>query len=339
MVLRAFLLFFLSVIAVPATANDPEVIGSSVVAEWQSWMAKHRVPAGSIIVTHNGAVVAEGEIARSVDDPAKVASLSKAITAVCALKAAEQAGQTAQMPLSVAIPQALATHQPRDARFADITIEQLITHASGIDSDYHRIELAKLRTLAEENKLWQFSKIADEALSGTPAWAPYRYSNANYLVLGIVIEELTGEAYEAYCQREVLAPLGVTTARLNPEWRVMTAWGGWEISARDYLAFAEWYFSGENSPVRPAGYALSASDVGRGRGYSAGIIFRHTAAGTTAWHRGSWTGVRGRVDDRFGAYVVLYDNGYTVVTNYAHDAWDRDIGNELDSALYNATHP
>lgn len=339
MYLRIFFVCLLSLVAIPAAANDPQSVADRVIADWQAWMAKHDVPAGAIIVAHNGSVIAENGIERSVDDPAKVASLSKAITAVCALNAATVFGKTVDTPLSEAIPAALAAHPPRDDQFADITIGQLITHASGIDTDYHRVELVKLRTLSEENKLWQFSKIVAEPLSGTPAWASYRYSNANYLVLGLVIEELTGEGYETYCQREVLDPAGITTASLNVDWRVMTAWGGWEISARDYLKFAEFHFSGQNNAARPSGFALRAADIGRGRSYGAGILFRRTNLGITAWHAGSWTGVRGRLDDPFGAYVALYDTGYSVVTNYAHDAWDREIARELDSLLYKATHP
>lgn len=339
MMLRILLSLFLSAAAFPAQANDPQDIANTVIADWQGWMARHAILAGSIIISHNGTVIGESGIARSVDDPAKVASLSKAITAVCALKALDQADKGVQTSLAEAIPAALAAHTPRDSRFADITVAQLITHASGIDTDYHRDELGKLRTFTVENKLWQFSKIADENLSGPPAWAPYRYSNANYLILGLAIEELTGEDYEAYCQREVLEAVGATSAQLNPDWRVMTSWGGWEISARDYLAFAEQNFAGANSPMRPAGFNLPASDVGRGRGYSAGMIFRRTEMGPISWHQGSWNGVRGRVPDQFGAYVALYENGFSIVTNYADDAWDSEIINELDGLLYRGLHP
>jgi len=339
MILRLFFILLLSISALPATANDPQAIAEQTFAEWRAWMARHNVPAGSIVMSYNGVVIAEDGIARGADEPAKIASLSKAITATCALNAAVEQGKTMTTQLSEMIPDALAAHPPTDDRFADITLGQLITHASGIDTDYHRVELAKLRTLREENKLWQFSKIVDEQLSGTPAWASYRYSNANYLVLGLVIEELTGESYETYCQRAVLQPAGVTTAALNDDWRVMTAWGGWEISAQDYLKFAEYHFAGQHNAARPSGHSLPAADVGRGRSYGAGILFRRTNLGMNAWHQGSWTGVRGRVSDPFGAYVALYDNGYSIVTNYAHDGWDRDIANELDSLLYNGTHP
>ena len=116
----------------------------------------------------------------------------------------------------------------------------------------------------------------------------------------------------------------------------MTSWGGWEISARDYLAFAEASFAGDNGPARPGGVALAGGDMGRDRFYTAGIIYRPTLTGTTAWHRGSWTGVRGRVSDPFGAYVALYDSGFSLVTNYAHDAWAPEVRDDLENTLFTA---
>ena len=279
MILRIVLSAVFLSLAQPVVALDASAVAKAVVADWQAWMKKHGIREGAIIVAHDGVVMAETGIGRSVDDPAKIASLSKSITAICALKAADQAGKGAETPMSEAIPSALEEHPPKDARFAKITIGQLITHTSGLDTDYHRVELPKLKTFEKENKLWQFSKVAKETLSQDPGQAPYRYANANYLVLGLVIEELTGEGYEAYCQREVLAAAGATTGRLNQSWRVMSAWGGWEVSARDFLAFAQQSYRGPTGVERPGGYRLPPASLERGRLYGAGVLFRRTPLG------------------------------------------------------------
>ncbi len=339
MTIRLFFSIWLIFIAGSAAAFDAQTIGKDVVGRWQGWMKKHGIREGSIIVSHEGSVISEGEINRRVDEPAKVASLSKAITAICVLTALKDSAQNAQTKLRDVIPNALAAHPPRDDRFLDISVGQLINHTSGIASDYHRVQLPKLKTFTKENKLWQFSKIVEETLSNTPGSASYRYSNANYLILGLVVEALSGESYEEYCQRKLFTDNGITTASLNSDWKVMSSWGGWEISARDYLLFSERNFSGDFNPVSPAGHTLTVANLGRGRSYGAGIIFRRTGLGYTSWHQGSWIGVRGRANDPFGAYVALYDNGFSVVTNYAHDASKEGIRGELDTLLYDATHP
>ena len=330
-------LFFILLLAIPTSgfAFDANGIGESVVEGWSSWMRKHNVPAGALVVAYEGEVVATGEINRSVDDPAKVASLSKAITAICTLKAAEANGAAYNSPLSEVIPAAMAAHPPRDDRFGEITIGQLINHTSGLQSRYHANEIEKLRTFAKENKLWQFSKFSQERLVEAPGSASYHYNNSNYLALGLVIEELTGEGYVEYCKREVLDPAGVTTAQLDEYWTVMSSWGGWKISAHDYLRFALYYFGPDAVIGQPAGTFLPASDIGRGRSYGAGMSYRRTGMGAIQWHRGSWRW-NGRIRDNFGAYMILYDNGFSVSVNYAHDAWENEIFGELDQILWDA---
>ena len=301
-------------------------------------MKKHKIRQGALVVSFEGNVVAKGEVGRSVSEPAKVASLSKAITAVCALNALESSGLNYRATVAEVLPDALAQHAPNDARFRDITMGHLMTHASGITSRYHANQLEKLRTFGKENKLWQFSKLVQEKLKAPPGSASYNYSNANYLTLGLAIEALTGEEYEPYCQREIFAPLGIKSAKLNDTWRVMSSWGGWEISATDFLTFANHNFAGENTPARPAGIAGPMTSTTNGASYGAGILFRRTGIGTNTWHLGSWRW-KGRITDRFGAYFALYDNGFSVSTNYAHDAWEREINGALDALLWKATHP
>src|SRR6185437_11102169 len=45
--------------------------------------------------------------------------------------------------------------------------------------------------------------------------ARHAYSNLGYLVLGRIIEALTGEKYEAHVKQQVLKPLGIHAARLG----------------------------------------------------------------------------------------------------------------------------
>lgn len=338
MIRRLLFSAFLVLVAGPLRALDPGPIAAQTVAEWSAWMERHGISEGALVVTFDGEVVAEHGIARTPDDPAKVASLSKAITAVCALRAADVGGAKVRTPLAEAMADELAKHPPRDTTMADVTIGQLITHTSGIHSEYHRTNIEKLRTFSKENKSWQFSKIAADRMGQAPGDAGYHYSNANYLALGLIVEQLTGEDYEEFCTREILAPIGVTTARLNDTWTVMSSWGGWEVSARDYLRFAEHYFRGESGPSRPGGYFVPAASVGRGAFYGAGVFYRTTAAGYNVWHLGSWRW-KGRLNDQFGAYFALYDNGFSVSTNYAHHAYRGAIREELEDLLWRTTHP
>jgi len=75
---------------------------------------------------------------------------------------------------------------------------------------------------------------------GRPAIADrgtYDYSTFGYVLLGRVIEQVTGEAYAAHCARQVLEPAGIGNAELHRQWGIRYAVGGWALSGREYLAF------------------------------------------------------------------------------------------------------
>jgi len=94
----------------------------------------------------------------------------------------------------------------------DVTIRHLLTHTSGIKNytstkiDYH-----KDYTNAELRKL----------IFGLPLdFAPgekWRYCNTGYLLLGWIIEKVSGKFYGDFLQERVFGPLEMTTARVNSE--------------------------------------------------------------------------------------------------------------------------
>lgn len=331
----SLVLAFLIATIVPLGALEPANTAQNAVTAWQDWMARNKIKQGAMVVYFDGKPLLESAINRTVDEPAKLASLSKAITAVCTLKALDKAGKTTKLSLGDVLPDLFAKYSPSDTRLANVTVGQLITHRSGLQSRYHRgIEV--LRTFKKENKPWQFSKIASETLVSNPGSAQFHYNNSNYLILGLVIEALSNEDYDSYCQSAVLTPAGVTTAKLNETWRVMSSWGGWEMSAADYMRFAQTYFANGNHINAGTGQTLVTATVRRGRSYGPGVLFQRSGTGTTIWHNGSWRW-KGRLSDKFGTYFALYDNGFAVSVNFAHDAYDE--WGDLDAALWKATHP
>ena len=87
----------------------------------------------------------------------------------------------------------------------DITIEQLMSQTSGYtnnEKDYPSAE--KDMTLAQ----WADS-ISGKELSTAPG-EKYAYSNVNYNLLGLIIENVTGISYRDYMEKEILTPLGLS---------------------------------------------------------------------------------------------------------------------------------
>ncbi|MBR6477622.1 MAG: beta-lactamase family protein [Lachnospiraceae bacterium] len=86
----------------------------------------------------------------------------------------------------------------------EITIGQLMTQTSGYtnsESTYPSAE--KGESLREWTK-----RISGRELQAAPG-ETYAYSNVNYNLLGAVIEVVSGELYQDYMEREILAPLGL----------------------------------------------------------------------------------------------------------------------------------
>ena len=319
-----------------AKTTNADAIADNAISEFKDWMKKHKIKGGAIAISHNGRLVDTFGIKRNANTPAPVASLSKAITAVCTIKALEASGNSPDLSLGEAIPGIFSKNKKADSRYKTVSIGQLITHNSGIHSRYHRKYIDSLLSLKKEKKEKQMKKLLREKMSANPGTG-YHYSNANYLALGLVIETLTGQSYEKYCNDNVLKPLNITSAKLYNTWRVMSSWGGWQISAKDYLDFANHYFA-ESKVMGSSPTDQVHTQRGNGVLYSLGTLARSTRSGYNFWHSGSWRWKAQSRNAKFGAYFAVYSNGYSISVNYDHDAYDGQQ-RELDKLLYRATHP
>jgi CubicO group peptidase (beta-lactamase class C family) len=102
--------------------------------------------------------------------------------------------------------------------------------------------------------------LSRNMLAGPPG-SPFAYSNFGYLVLTAVIEERSGQPFEDYCRDKVFSPLGLASAKLNPEWRIFGGAAGWYMTGADYLRFYDIF-----DPAHPfLGDAVKAWIDARGR--------------------------------------------------------------------------
>lgn len=109
----------------------------------------------------------------------------------------------------------------KDFPFGDqITIRHLMTHHSGIP-DY----VGPVEKYAKEHNYYfdtdEIFEIIEESidengLAFTPG-AYFSYSNSNYFILGVLIEELTGISYEAYLQDKIYTPLNLIKTAKGPD--------------------------------------------------------------------------------------------------------------------------
>ena len=139
----------------------------------------------------------------------RIGSMNKMFTAVAILQLVEAGKVKLTAPLGTYLPD-----YPNREVATKVTIHQLLTHTGGTgdifgpDFDAHRNEL---RTLADYVKL--YGKRGPEFEPGS-SWA---YSNYGFILLGAVIEKVTGHSYYDYVQQHIYAPAGMTRSGSLPE--------------------------------------------------------------------------------------------------------------------------
>ena len=139
----------------------------------------------------------------------RIGSMNKMFTAVAILQLVEAGKVKLTAPLGKYLPD----YPNRDVA-TKVTIHHLLTHTGGTgdifgpDFDAHRKEL---RALADYVKL--YGKRGLEFEPGS-RWA---YSNYGFILLGVVIEKVTGQSYYDYVQAHIYAPAGMTRSGSLPE--------------------------------------------------------------------------------------------------------------------------
>lgn len=129
----------------------------------------------------------------------QIASLTKSFTALVIVKLSEEEKLSVKDPLSTFIPD-----YPRGN---EITVEHLLTHSSGIYEALRNKEYFRLLHTGETiTKSKEISFFKDEPLDFEPG-TQFSYTNSGYILLGMIIEKVTGLSYEEAVRKFILNPL------------------------------------------------------------------------------------------------------------------------------------
>lgn len=172
-----------------------------------------RVPGLSVVVLQNGVEIARVnhgkanlETGTAVDETTvfQLASIAKPITAAAVMKLVEKGALRLDDPVSKYLS------LPGAPEAKPITIEQLLTHTSGLKSfddlgkKFDAVAFRQLRP-AEALALLEGEPRLFEPGTG------YAYSNSNYLVLAMVVEKLAGVSFASYVGSQLTAPAGFSS--------------------------------------------------------------------------------------------------------------------------------
>lgn len=141
----------------------------------------------------------------------RTASVGKQFTAAAIALLAESGQISLVDPLSKYFPEF-------PAWAADITIEQLVYHTSGI-RDY--LTLAFLAGKGSDadyyTDQWVIDALARQQETNFPAGTQFLYSNSGYLLLAHLVKRVTGQTLREYSAEHIFAPLGMKQSHFHDD--------------------------------------------------------------------------------------------------------------------------
>jgi CubicO group peptidase (beta-lactamase class C family) len=164
---------------------------------------------GTVLVARGGAVLfskgygmadLEWDIPNSPSTKFRLGSVTKQFTAASILLLEERGKLKVEDPVKKYMPDA-------PAAWDKITIFHVLTHTSGIPSftsfpDYSQTE--PFETTPEK----LVARFRDKPLDFAPG-EKWSYSNSGYVLLGYLIEKISGQSYATFVQENIFAPLGM----------------------------------------------------------------------------------------------------------------------------------
>lgn len=174
--------------------------------------------AGAVLVSRNGKeVLAEAcglaDRERKIPDTLKtrfrIGSMNKMFTAVATL----QLVQAGKLGLNDALGKYLTDYPNRDVA-TKVTIHELLTHTGGTgdifgpEFEAHRLELRRLQ---------DYVKLYGNRGPKFDPGSRWEYSNYGFILLGVVIEKVSGESYYDYVREHIYTPAGMASTGSEPE--------------------------------------------------------------------------------------------------------------------------
>jgi CubicO group peptidase (beta-lactamase class C family) len=137
----------------------------------------------------------------------EIGSNTKQFTSAAIMRLSEHHKLSIDDELSKYLPQ-IPLHGNR------VTLRQLLTHTSGIHS-YTEVEAWRAHWAEDLTPDSIMGFVAKDTFDFAPG-TRYKYDNSGYILLGMVIEKVSGESYAKYLESEFFQPLGLTHTSYCP---------------------------------------------------------------------------------------------------------------------------
>jgi D-alanyl-D-alanine carboxypeptidase len=195
----------------PTSASAPATVAAEISASIEALTSREEF-SGAVLVAHEGEPLFKGAyglanralgIPNQIDTKFNLGSMDKMFAAVAILQLVEQGALSLDDTIADRLPD-----YPNKQVAKAVTIHQLLTHTSGM-GDWSESELFpdlhdQIRGVEDYLPLF-----VDTALEFEPG-DRFRYSNSGFIVLGLIVERITGTSYYDHVRTSIFEPSGMT---------------------------------------------------------------------------------------------------------------------------------
>jgi len=195
----------------PESSATPQAGVAGEIDSYLSSLVAENKLSGAVLVAKDGVTVASKAagiankatgVPITLDTKFNLGSMNKMFTAVAIAQMAQAGRLSFDDPVSKHLPD-----YPNKEVADKVTIHQLLTHTYGMGMYWNEKFMAqreKMVTVAAHLPLF----ASDPLLF--PPGEKFQYSNSGYMVLGAIIEKLSGQDYYSYVQEHIYKPAGMT---------------------------------------------------------------------------------------------------------------------------------
>lgn len=223
-----------------------------------------------------------------IDTRYEIASMGKMFTSIAIMQLIENG----KLNLQQTIGEVLKDYPNQDAK--RVTIQQLLSHTSGLGDFFSPEFDLKKETIKTLKDYLPF--FVNDPLEFEPG-EQMRYSNAGFIVLGLIIEKLSDSNFNTYISKNILQ-----TANMSSTGPLTSTAGGGTSTVYDLHKFA--ISLNNNMLINESSFIAMTTDHFK-NGYGYGISLRDLNSKKIFGHNGGAPGVSGELDLVIGEPLII----------------------------------
>jgi D-alanyl-D-alanine carboxypeptidase len=145
------------------------------------------------------------------DNQFRAGSITKPFVSVVVLQLMEEGQFSLDDPMTSVLPENVTA---KFANSSEITVRMLLNHTGGMPEF---LDLAMPHIVADLQRIWQDNEWLDFAAAQEPWFAPgeaLAYSNTDYILLGLIVEQATGQTWRQEVHERIFEPLNLENTLL-----------------------------------------------------------------------------------------------------------------------------